>query len=50
MLRLVENNIEVNTVSVPEPVLGVDTQEDLERVRDLMIKDTIFPKYSEQYK
>ena len=48
MLRLVENNIEVNTVSVPEPVLGVDTQEDLERVRDLMIKDTIFPKYSEQ--
>ena len=48
MLRLVENNIEVNTVSVLEPVLGVDTEEDLKRVRDLMIQDTIFPKYSEQ--
>ena len=48
MLRLIENNIGVHIVSVPEPVLGVDTQEDLERVRDLMIKDTIFPKYSEQ--
>ena len=50
MLRLVENNIKVNTVSVPEPVLGVDTEEDLKRVRDLMIKDTIFPEYSEQSK
>ena len=45
MLRLLEHNYDIRTVIAESPALGVDTQEDLDRVNDIMIKDTIFPKY-----
>jgi CMP-2-keto-3-deoxyoctulosonic acid synthetase len=48
MLRLLEHNYDIRTVIAASTALGVDTQEDLIRVSDLMIKDTIFPKYMEQ--
>ena len=50
MLRLLEHNYDIRTVIAASAVLGVDTQEDLIRVSDLMIKDTIFPKYMEPSK
>ena len=50
MLRLLEHNYDIRTVIAASIALGVDTQEDLIRISDLMIKDTIFPEYSEQYK
>ena len=45
MLRLLEHNYDIRIVIAESPALGVDTQEDLDRVNDIMIKDTIFPKY-----
>ena len=47
MLRLLEHHNDIRTVIAASTVLGVDTPEDLERVSNLMIKDTIFPKYME---
>jgi 3-deoxy-manno-octulosonate cytidylyltransferase (CMP-KDO synthetase) len=50
MLRLLEHDYEIRTVITTSTALGVDTQEDLLRVSDLMIKDPIFPKYMEPSK
>ena len=50
MLRLLENDFDIRMVPTTSHTIGVDTIEDLERVNDLMIKDTIFPKYLESSK
>ncbi len=45
MLRALEHGFKVRMVSTLYPVVGVDTPEDLERVKKLMRKDPIFPSY-----
>ena len=50
MLRLLEHNYDILTVIAESTALGVDTPEDLVRVRNLMTKDTIFTKYMESSK
>ncbi|NQU34615.1 MAG: 3-deoxy-manno-octulosonate cytidylyltransferase [Bacteroidetes bacterium] len=47
MLRLLENDIKIRLVKTEVSTVGVDTPEDLVRVKELMIKDLIFSRYKE---
>ena len=45
MLRLLENGFKICLVYYPHSLIGVDTPEELEYVKKIMEKDSIFPKY-----
>jgi len=44
-LRLTENGVQIKAIEVEEAKISVDTEEDLEEVRELMKKDIIFNEY-----
>ncbi len=47
MLRLLENDIKIRLVKTEVSTVGVDTPEDIERVKELMIKDLTYSRYKE---
>ncbi len=48
MLRLLENGKQIRVVLSEYPVVGVDTEQDADRVRLLMKKDPFYARYKEQ--
>jgi 3-deoxy-manno-octulosonate cytidylyltransferase (CMP-KDO synthetase) len=47
MNRLLENDLNIKLIQTDVESIGVDTPEDLLAVNNLMVKDTLFPKYME---
>ena len=48
MLRLLENGEPIRMVLSEHPAIGVDTQQDADKVRHLMEEDSFFARYKEQ--
>jgi 3-deoxy-manno-octulosonate cytidylyltransferase (CMP-KDO synthetase) len=48
MLRPLENGFKIRMISSLYPVIGVDTPQDLEAARKLMVKDSFFPRYRDK--
>jgi 3-deoxy-manno-octulosonate cytidylyltransferase (CMP-KDO synthetase) len=46
MNRLLELGKKIRMVEVNGPMIGVDTQIDLNAAEALMVEDTVYPKYS----
>ena len=49
MMRLLENNYEINAVISSSPILGVDNPEDIAKVEIMMNQDFILHTYQEKY-
>ena len=47
MLRVLENGYKIKMVLTEDTTIGVDTPEDLDAAEAVMIKDELYPKYSE---
>mgnify|MGYP000267062343 CR=1 FL=1 len=48
MLRAIEYGYQIRMVETASEVVGVDTPEDLERVKILMKRDSLFSAYSKK--
>ena len=49
MMRLLENNYEINAVISSSPILGVDNPEDIAKVEIMMNQDFLLNTYQEKY-
>jgi 3-deoxy-manno-octulosonate cytidylyltransferase (CMP-KDO synthetase) len=49
MMRLLENDYEVNAVISSSPVLGVDNPEDIAKAEFMMTQDLLLETYQEKY-
>ena len=49
MMRLLENDYEINAVISSSPILGVDNPEDIEKAERMMTKDLLFKTYQDKY-
>ena len=49
MMRLLENNYEINAVISSSPILGVDNPEDIAKVELMMTKDILLETYQDKY-
>ena len=49
MMRLLENDYEINAVIASSPILGVDNPEDIVKVEIMMAKDLLLETYQEKY-
>ena len=49
MMRLLENNYEINAVISSSPILGVDNPEDIAKVEIMMNQDFLLHTYQEKY-
>jgi 3-deoxy-manno-octulosonate cytidylyltransferase (CMP-KDO synthetase) len=49
MMRLLENDYEINAVISSSPILGVDNPEDIAKVELMMTKDLLLETYQDKY-
>jgi len=49
MMRLLENDYEINAVISSSPILGVDNPEDIAKAELMMTKDVLMEIYQDKY-
>ena len=49
MMRLLENDYEINAVISSSPILGVDNPEDIAKAELMMTKDLLLETYQDKY-
>ena len=49
MMRLLENDYEINAVISSSPILGVDNPEDIAKAELMMAKDLLLKTYQDKY-
>ena len=49
MMRLLENDYEINAVISSSPIIGVDNPEDIAKAELMMTKDLLLETYQDKY-